>query len=123
VVDEAIVGMGFTSLWSKYKLPAWLLYPVAYVCDGIGWLIGKKLKLNPFNVTVLTMHRWFRIDAAVQDLDYQPIIAWDAGWKDTIAWFKDNWLPGYHARNESGLVGISNQSQRKIDIQHKGKQS
>lgn len=60
--------MGFTSLWDKVKLPTWFLYPVAHVCDWVGWALGIKLKLNPFNVTVLTMHRWFRISNAERDL-------------------------------------------------------
>ena len=45
----------------------------------------------------------------VKDLDFQPIVAWDDGWKDTIKWFQSNWLPGYFARKGSGVVGIANQ--------------
>lgn len=115
VVDEAVVAMGFASVWSKYKLPTWLLYPLAYACNVVGWALGTKLKLNPFNVRVMTMHRWFKIDAAVRDLQYRPIVAWREGWPDTLDWFRTNWLPKF--RVERGIAGIAGQTQRKIDIQ------
>ena len=120
VVDEQVVSMGFPSLWAKFKLPTWLLMPVAYVCNVIGWLTGRKLKLNPFNVRVLTMHRWFDISAAEHDLKYKPIISFSEGWKDTSAWFKQHWLPGFHERHDTSLIGIAKASQAKIDVQSDG---
>ena len=51
-------------------LPHALLLVVAYVCEVIGWALGITLKLNLFNVKVLTMHRWFDISAAESDLGY-----------------------------------------------------
>ena len=122
VIDEAVTGMGFDSLWSKFKLPAWFLYPVAHICDGVGWLLGKKLKLNPFNVRVLTMHRWFDISAAENDLGFKPIIDWREGWDDNIAWHRKHWLPAFTARRESAasLTGLAQQSQAKIDVQAAG---
>ena len=114
-VDEAVVGMGFTSLWSKFKLPTWFLYPVAYICEIISWLLGRKLKLMTFNVRMLTMHRWFNISAAERDLHYQPIIPFQQGWTDAAVWFRENWLPTFH--RSRGIAGIASQSQAKIDIQ------
>jgi hypothetical protein len=35
---------------------------------------------------VLTMHRWFIIDAAKKDLKYEPIIPYSTGWADTLIW-------------------------------------
>lgn len=117
-LDEAVIGMGFTSLWSKFKYPYWLLMGLAYICNFIGWVLHTQLKLNPFNVTVLTMHRWFRISAAERDLKYKPIVPFNEGWKETIKWFRQYWLPGYIERkNNSNFTGIAAQSQRKIDIQ------
>lgn len=119
VVDSAVTRMGFPSLWGKFKLPSWLLYPVSHVCNVIGWAMGRKLKLNPFNVRVLTMHRWFRIDAAEKDLRYSPIIGFANGWDDTCEWFAINWLPGFTRQRASGasLAGLAQQSQDKINIQ------
>lgn len=121
VVDKAVVRMGFPSLWTRYKLPSWFLYPISYVCNVVGWATGRKLKLNPFNVRMLTMHRWFTIAAAEKDLNYKPIISFSDGWADMSDWFAANWLPDFTARKESSaaLTGLAQQSQAKIDIQAK----
>jgi nucleoside-diphosphate-sugar epimerase len=117
-LDKAVVGMGFPSLWSKFKLPFPLLYCIALVCDFVGWIVGTTFKLNVFNVFVLTMHRWFDISAIEKDFGYQPIIPFELGWKDTIAWFKANWLPGYlTSADRHSIRGIATMSQAKIDIQ------
>jgi nucleoside-diphosphate-sugar epimerase len=117
-IDQAVVGMGFSSIWERYKLPDWLIMPVAYLCDGIGWATGRRLKLNPFSVRVLTMHRWFNIAAATKDLNYSPIVPFKEGWADTIVWFRDNWLPKFRrSMSGSGVSGLAPQTERKIDIQ------
>ena len=117
-IDEAVKAMGFLPLFARVKLPDWLLFPVAYLCELFTMVSGIKTKLNIFNVTVLTMHRWFAIDAAEKDLGFKPIIGFHEGWADMCSWFKANWLPGYAARSGKGsMVGIAAQSQRKIDIQ------
>ena len=36
VLDDAIVGMGFTSLWSTFKLPEWLMMMIAHIVVLIG---------------------------------------------------------------------------------------
>ena len=114
-VDEAVVAQGFASIWDKYKLPSWLMFPIAHICDWVGWALGRRMKLNPFNVRVLIMHRWFNIAAATRDLHYQPIVPFGPGWADAAGWFKANWLPKFHRSH--GLAGIAEQSQAKIDIQ------
>ena len=115
------MGCGFPSLWAKAHYPVWLLTPVAYVCLALGWLLGTTLKLNPFNVRVLVMHRWFDIAAAEADLGFAPIIAYEEGWQETIAWFREHWLPTYE--RSSGWLGIATQSQAKIDIQEASRQA
>ena len=176
--------MGFPSLWNKFKLPVWLLMPLAYLCNVIGWLMGTKvfhylhmhifscihqklqskgstdifrfffissricflfvvalwsstliswtyevlkkkiqyichywqlwrhyfsfsffkfyfnllqLKLNPFNVRVLVMHRWFNIKAAEKELDFQPIIPFHEvlSWDDNLWMFFQNFNTEY----------------------------
>lgn len=114
-IEKAVVSIGFASLWAKAKLPSWFLMIIAHLCDGIGYLTGMKLKLNPFNVRVLTMHRWFRIDAAEKDLKFEPIIGFQEGWLDMIEWFRKNWLPGFEQNKRT--FGLAKQSEDKIDIQ------
>jgi len=115
ILDEAFVECGFTSIWKKPHLPKWLLFGLAYVCEVLGWLTGTTFKLNYFNVLVLTMHRWFDIKAAEQDLGFEPIIGFREGWDETKLWFKENWLPNFN--KDMSLLGISNKTQEKIDIQ------
>lgn len=114
-IDKTIMLMGFDSLWQKFKLPYWLLMPIAYLCNIIGWFIGMKLKLNPFNVMVLTMHRWFDISAAKTDLKFEPVIKFTEGWSDMGEWFKATWLPSFGSTHRT--LGIAKQSEDKINIQ------
>lgn len=50
VIDNAGMAMGFTSLFAKTKLPALLMVAVGHVCAAIGWVLGRKLRVNPFTV-------------------------------------------------------------------------
>jgi len=119
-LDKAVVGLGFKSLFSKFHLPLALMWCLAYVCNVVGFLIGKKLKLNPFTVKMLTMNRWFGFSLAERDLGYQPIIPFTEGWADTIEYFKTVWLPTYlDSRSASGYGQIYTGSQQKIDMQNK----
>ena len=68
-----------------------------------------------FNVTVLTMHRWFDIKAAERDLGFRPIIGYQEGWAETIEWFRRSWLP--KQAHSGGILGIATATQEKIDIQ------
>ncbi|EED93373.1 predicted protein [Thalassiosira pseudonana CCMP1335] len=115
-LDEAVVGMGIPSLWSKAHLPKPLLLFVAAICDLFGKLFGITTKLNTFSVVVLTMHRWFDIKAAETDLKFKPIIGYSEGWKETIVWFRENWLPE-QKKSPNSLFGIAKTTQKKIDIQ------
>ena len=45
--------------------------------------------------------RYFDISAARADLKYVPLITFKDGWKETIQWFKDNWLPIYQQTTTS----------------------
>ena len=118
ILDEAVIGMGATSLWSKAHLPKPLLLFVAFFCDIFGKIFGVKTKLNKFSVIVLTMHRWFDISAAEKDLEFKPIIGFREGWDETIVWFRENWLPSN--KDGKGMFGgIAKSTQKKIDIQDK----
>lgn len=93
VLDAAGQAMGFTSLFRKFHLPVFLLMGVAYILELLGWMLGRRFKVNPFTVKMLTIHRWFNIEAARQDLGYEPIVTFENGWADTMHWFRENWLP------------------------------
>ncbi|KAL3791782.1 hypothetical protein ACHAWO_005702 [Cyclotella atomus] len=118
ILDEAVIGMGAKSLWSKAHLPKGLLLVVAFFCDLMGKMFGVTFKLNTFSVIVLTMHRWFDISAAEKDLGFKPIIDFREGWDETIVWFRENWLPT-NGVGKGMLAGIAKSTQAKIDIQDK----
>jgi nucleoside-diphosphate-sugar epimerase len=103
VLNQAIVAMGFTDLYSKFHLPLWLLFGVAHFCDFLTVLTGKQFKLKPFTVKMLIIHRYFDISNAKRDLKYVPLISFEDGWAQTIEWFKVHWLPNYQAGSVSKL--------------------
>lgn len=109
ILDEAIVNLGFTSIWSKTKLPTSFMMAIAYLCVFLGNIfsaisgvpkhrVNYALKLNPFAVKMLVINRYFKIDNAKRDLQYEPLITFEQGWKGTIEWFKENWLPEFNAK-------------------------
>ena len=67
------------------------------------------------------MHRWFDIRNAERDLGFSPIIEYEAGYVETIQWFKDHWLTKYVPT--TSWFGIAKQSQAKIDIQEASRQA
>jgi hypothetical protein len=71
--------------------------------------------IHPFIMVYLSIHHGLPLM-----FRYEPVVPFREGWQDTIDWFRANWLPGYLSRAHQGLVGIADQSQRKIDIQAKG---
>lgn len=118
VLDQAVVAMGFVSLWSKFKLPTWFMMIIAYMVLLIGnifafitgtpsHVVNYYLKLNPFAVTMLVIDRNFDISAAMKDLHYKPLIQFKDGWAQTIEWFKLNWLPRYLLSVNTSNVPLS----------------
>jgi nucleoside-diphosphate-sugar epimerase len=119
-LEEACVAMGFASIRAKLHLPLWLLVPIAALAELLGRLLGTTPKLNRFNVKVLTMSRWFKIDAAERDRGYAPVVRYADGWPETLAWFRAHWLPAYKPSAPLALLGLAKGTQRKIDIQREG---
>lgn len=102
MINQAAVAMGFKDMFSKFHYPKWFLMGIAYVANVLGWLLNKKFKLNPFNVKMLTIHRYFNIENSHKDLKYEPMLEFEEAWKLTIDWHKENWLPGYLERKAAG---------------------
>lgn len=103
ILNQAIVAMGFVDLYTKFHLPVWLLFGVAYICDFLTLLTGKQFKLKPFTVNMLIIDRYFNIKNAKRDLLYKPLISFEDGWPRTIEWFKINWLPEYKKMGAKAL--------------------
>jgi len=96
MINSAGMEMGFTDLHTKWALPLWLLYFVAYLCGIYTFVTKKKTKLTPFTVRMLTIHRYFDPTLSKQDLQYEPLYKFKDGWKLTTGWFKEHWLPEYN---------------------------
>ena len=103
ILNQAVVAMGFTDLYSKMHLPVLLLYTVAYICNFLTFLTGKQFKLKPFTVNMLIIDRYFSTENAKRDLQYKPLISFEDGWPKTIEWFKVNWLPEYQKMGAKNL--------------------
>lgn len=115
IINQACLSMGFTDLHQKFHLPLWLLIGLAHIANAIGWITGRKFKLNPFNVKMLTIHRYFSIENAKRDLKYEPIFAFQEAWASTIEWYRVNWLPVYNKTKKSGFVFSTTDDAKKVD--------
>ena len=91
--------MGFPSIKNKISIPYWVLMPIAYLSVWFTALTGIRFKLTPFTVLMLTMHRWFVIEDAKRDLNYEPIVSFRDEWPATLTWFREHWLPKFQ-RNQ-----------------------
>jgi nucleoside-diphosphate-sugar epimerase len=107
VLDECFVALGIASLFSKFKIPTWLIMGLAYLAVWLGNLfatvtgtpkhvVNHRIKLNPFAVKMMFINRYFDISGAKRDLQYEPLIEFNQGWKQTIEWFKLNWKNKYN---------------------------
>lgn len=108
ILNQAGMEMGFRDLKSKFHLPVGLLYFIAYLCKMFTFLTGKKTKLTPFTVRMMTIHRYFSPVLAKQDLEYEPLYPFEESWKVTTDWFKEHWLPQFC--EENGLQVPSDKS-------------
>ena len=92
-IDSAVTAVGCASVYSKFRLPAWFILPLAYCAQLLGALLGRKFKLNTFAARMLMIHRWFDIQAARTDLGYEPVDSFADGWASTVDWFVTVWAP------------------------------
>lgn len=80
VMNEAVAHVGLTPLKDKFSVPTAVLFPIAYVCDFIGYLRGRTLTLNSFAIRMITIHRWFKIEKIQTHLGYKPVKAFKEEW-------------------------------------------
>lgn len=90
VLDEAAVYLGYKSLRAKMYLPRWLLMCIAMMLQVVARVTGRSFKLTPFTIKMMTINRWFSIAKAEEVLDYEPVISFEDGWRETLQWFKAN---------------------------------
>ncbi|MEM6995186.1 MAG: NAD-dependent epimerase/dehydratase family protein [Myxococcota bacterium] len=98
-LDRAITGVGLPTIKNRRALPAWFMLIVARVVMALAHTIAfvtrrpfphvmRRLKLNTFAVRMMVIDRYFDISAAERDLHYVPLMSFDEGWADMIAWFR-----------------------------------
>jgi nucleoside-diphosphate-sugar epimerase len=95
IINDAGIQMGFVDLKTKFHLPVGLLYFIAYLCQVFTLLTGKKTKLTPFTVRMMTIHRYFSPTLAKEELQYEPLYEFQDSWKITTDWFQQHWLPKF----------------------------
>lgn len=89
MLDRVVVRGGAPSLFSKWKVPTPVMYTVAYALQFLGWLTNTQFRLIPFNVTMLTIDRYFNVDDAKRDFGYQPLKTFEEGFEETLQWYQD----------------------------------
>jgi nucleoside-diphosphate-sugar epimerase len=82
ILDQAITGCGLPSLEDKFHLSEWILYPAAYACLFFNKFRSVPLRLSPFTVRMLTMHRHFNIAKIEAALGYRPLRAFVEAWPE-----------------------------------------
>lgn len=55
---------------------------------ALNMLCRRRFALNPFTLKMMTIHRWFDITPAMEDLKYEPIYTTADAWQMTISWYK-----------------------------------
>jgi nucleoside-diphosphate-sugar epimerase len=56
------------------------------------------VKLTPFTIRMLSIHRYFDVSAARMDLGYRPVVSFEEGWAATVA--------AIRARPETGALNM-----------------
>lgn len=98
-LEQAVTGVGLPSVKAKRPLPPWLMMGAAKATMGLGQVMARatstpyphvmrKLKLTTFAVKMLLIDRWFDISRAERDLEYVPLLSFEDGWAQTIAYFR-----------------------------------
>eukprot|EP01051_Picozoa_sp_SAG22_P031564 SAG22_NODE_12852_length_427_cov_0.786585_2_plen_73_part_01 len=66
------------------------LSPCHAGCLGLVFtsLTGIFVKLSPFTIRMLTIHRYFDIAKAREQLGYKPVVAFDEEWPKVVATIK-----------------------------------
>jgi nucleoside-diphosphate-sugar epimerase len=65
------------------------MYGIAYTAQFVGKLLGTQFRISPFNVSMLSIDRYFDISDAKRDLKYKPLKTFEQGWEETMQWFQD----------------------------------
>ena len=103
-IDEAVVACGLPSLHTKAALPTALLSLVAYAGALFTALTGRMVKLTPFTLNMLVIHRYFCIQKAEQLLQYRPLVSFDEGWGATVEAVKARM--GFAAQDGAGAGAV-----------------
>jgi len=97
--DRAATGVGLPSIKSKRSVPLPVMLAVASVTVAAARVVAsvsgapfsrvmRRFKLTPFSVRMLVIDRWFDFHRATRDLEYQPLLTFEDGWRQTIEWFR-----------------------------------
>ena len=74
-------------------VPRWLLMAGAALLEGYAALRGATPLVTRRNIASVTASRVFDIDAAHQDLGYEPRVSFGDGIRETVRWYRqEGWL-------------------------------
>jgi nucleoside-diphosphate-sugar epimerase len=89
-IDTAAASVGAPKPW--LRLPYWLLYCGAWLCEKTFLPFGLEPPLHIRRVRFFKNNRAFSIDKARRVLKYAPKVDLDDGMKRTVEWYRDQEL-------------------------------
>ncbi|KAI9006979.1 sterol-4-alpha-carboxylate 3-dehydrogenase, decarboxylating [Hyaloraphidium curvatum] len=103
-VDRVATGIGFDSVLARRPwIPEWFGMWLGWGAEKAGHVISlatgepyhkvmRRVKLSQFSIKMLCINRSFSTANARRDLGYVPVLTFEEGMAQTIAWFRDVWL-------------------------------
>ena len=69
-------------------IPLWIMLALAWGFERLGQVTGKAPMVTRRNVFSTVASREFSIDKAKSEIGYQPLVPFDEGIGETVAWFR-----------------------------------
>mmetsp|Transcript_65947 Transcript_65947/g.137714 ORF Transcript_65947/g.137714 Transcript_65947/m.137714 type:complete len:444 (+) Transcript_65947:77-1408(+) len=98
-VNDAVVELGYPSIYERVRYPMPLLVVVAWIGVLFTKITGKFIKLTPFTLRMLVINRTFCTAKARHVLGYRPVISFQNGWEATVEAAKQKFRPDLKKEN------------------------
>ncbi len=91
LIGQILSGLEIPFRWKRIPFSVALNLASALEWTHRHWIQGKEPLLTRYSVLALSQSRTLNIEAAQQQLGYQPLISLESGIQKTIQWWKPRW--------------------------------